>query len=152
MTTGSATVNEQTTARATGAPHEKPWRLSLTRDVVLLEIQPGTVVSLEMLLDINRALNSDPAKYRALNLVCDLRDIVPDPGIRFQHLMHLTTHFCDLREACWTQQKIALVVNSEAVFGLGRMYSTLLECNNNVEVRVFSNDFESAIDWAQTSA
>jgi hypothetical protein len=130
----------------------KPWHLSTIQGLTLVELHPGTVVSLDTIMNIFRDLNADQAKFRTTNLVCDLRLIIPDSEIGYKNLVQMVEHFRSLREEWWNHQRTALVVDSDIAFGLCRIYSSLMECNSDIEVRIFRNDFKAALDWAGQAA
>ncbi len=129
----------------------KPWRLSSRQGVVLVEFDPGAVVTNQMRKDIYCELNADPQKYRTTNIVYDMRNIELDQSVNYENLIEVVEYFQASRESWWTHNKTALVVSSKVAYGLSRMYATLAEESLDYEVRVFDNDLESAISWAQPS-
>jgi hypothetical protein len=48
-----------------------------------------------------------------------------------------------------TKNRIAIVADRPAAFGLARMYEVLADPNDNERVRVFKNE-SSAIEWLRT--
>jgi hypothetical protein len=128
-----------------------PWSISIDHGVVLIEFNPGTVITPDLLIDIYKALNADPEKYRSTNVVYDMRDIVPTEEASFEKMIGVVKTFQDQREGWWKHEKTALVVNSKIAYGLSRMYATLAEENLDYEVRVFDSDLTAAMAWAQAS-
>lgn len=131
---------------------DRPWQVLLYQGLALIEFARGTMVTPEMLMDINRFLNADPTKYRTTNLVCDLRNVMPSAKNGYKEMMHLAGRFRSLMESWWKHQKTALVVSSEVIYGLGRMYGALAEYNSGLQVEIFRNDLQAAIQWSQTDS
>jgi hypothetical protein len=127
----------------------KTWRISLKQGVVLIEFDDGTVLGPETLLDIYQTLSNEPEKYRTVNSVYDLRNIMPADEVGFKQMMELVKSFKRLRQSEWKHQRTALVVSSKIAYGLSRMYASLVEENLDYEVKIFNEDLEMAIKWAQ---
>lgn len=125
------------------------WRLSIHQGVVLIQFEPGTVVTPEMLKDIYHELNSDPEKYRTTNIVWDLRNIVPSQSLGFEEMLQIVRHIQASWDDQWKHEKSALLVNSKALFGLSRIYASLVEDKLGYEVNVFEDGLQAAIDWAK---
>jgi hypothetical protein len=127
----------------------KPWRLSQKQGLVLVEFEPGTEVSADVVLEVYYELDAEPISYHASNVVWDLRNIVPAPNSGYEKMLELVERFRELRRSWWRYNKTALVVASKVTFGLSRMYASITESIRDCEVQIFNTDLQAAIDWAR---
>jgi hypothetical protein len=125
------------------------WRISIHQGLVLIQFDPGTVVTADMLTAITDTLNSEPDKYRSTNVVWDLRNIEPEPNRGFDKLMHVAEHIQAGWQPGWKQRKTAVVADSRVIYGLSRIYAALADHQLDYEVQVFENDLQAALEWAQ---
>jgi hypothetical protein len=63
----------------------------------------------------------------------------------------MVAYFRARRESWWKHDKTALVVNSKVLFGMARMYATLMEGKLNHKVRIFENDLPAAMAWTRSA-
>jgi hypothetical protein len=61
----------------------------------------------------------------------------------------MVDYFKARREPWWKHDKTALVTNNAAVFGMARMYASLIEGKLNHQVAIFDNDLKAAIEWTR---
>ena len=115
----------------------------------MVKFDPGTLVTPEMLEQVTDELNSQPQKYRVTNLVLDLRNVKPDPIVGYEELSQIAVHIQAGWENGWTHEKTAVVVTDKVTFGMSRIYAALADVQLNYRVRIFDNDLEAAIQWAQ---
>lgn len=127
----------------------KAWRISLKQGVVLIEFDQDTVLTPQTLLDVYQKLSSEPEKYRAVNSVYDLRNIVPTGDAGFEQMTEMVKAFKRMRKSGWKHKRTALVVSSKITYGLSRMYASLVEEKMDYDVRIFDKDLEGAIQWAR---
>ena len=132
-----------------GTAELKKWSLTLHQGVALVSFAQGTLITPEMLIDTYDALNADPQKYRTTNAVYDLRNIVPDQTFGFERMLRVAGYVQANREPWWKHEKTALVVSTSVTYGLSRMYSALMDGKTGHQVKVFEEDLEAAIKWAQ---
>lgn len=130
---------------------KKAWRISLSQGVVLVQFSPGATVTSNVLVGLHDFLVADPEKYRSINAVLDLRNIVPGGDTGYEDMQRIVHRFQVMRQAWWKHEKTALVVASDLTFGLSRIYASLAENIENYEVKIFKDDLDSAIAWARQS-
>jgi hypothetical protein len=140
-----------TAALAIGEDSQKDWRISLSQGVVLVQFTPGATVTSEVIVALHDFLAADPDKYRNTNAVLDFRNIEPGGDTGYQEMQRIVHRFQVIRQAWWKHEKTALVVDSNLVFGLSRIYASLVEDIENYEVKIFKQDLPAAIAWAQAS-
>jgi hypothetical protein len=124
------------------------WQLSLTQGIVLVKFRPGALITSQLIMDVYDVLDSDPEKYRTTNLVFDARDVSVEKGLDFDKIGSLLDYVLARRQAWPAHNKTAMVVNSKAVYGLGRVYAALVDFKIGLEVKLFEDDLQAAIDWA----
>lgn len=127
----------------------KNWRISREPGVVLIQFEPGTLVDMRLLTKVYDDLSADPQIYSTNNFVWDLRDTEPTLNTGFAEMESMVDYFRARRESWWEHEKTALVVNSKVLFGMARMYASLMEGKLNHRVEIFQDDLTAALEWAR---
>jgi hypothetical protein len=130
----------------------KPWRLSIKQGLVLIEFADNTLITVDELKGVFAELNSEPDKYRFTNVVWDLRNITPDENLNFESFSKLVDYFKTQRQSHWKHDKTALVVSSQVAYGLSRIFGALAEDTLDYELKIFVNELQAALDWAQSKS
>ena len=138
-----------TTANGSGSATDNRWRISLRQGLVLVEFKPGTVLTSEMIKTITSALNAQPEKYRTTNAIWDMRHVAPGPETGFNEVFQVKEHIQTHWQSWWTQSKLALLTANKASYGMSRMFASLAESSLEYKVRIFKDDLQAAIEWAQ---
>jgi hypothetical protein len=66
----------------------------------------------------------------------------------FDPIFKLVDYFTENREGWWTHDRTAFVVDKKAVAGLIRIFDALKDQKLPYEVKVFWDDLEAAVAWA----
>jgi hypothetical protein len=124
------------------------WTLDIYKGVTLVTFKPGTPIKPDLLRAVYDSLNSDPTKYRTCNVVWDVRGVLLAEKLGFEPIFKLVDYFTENREDWWTHDRTAFVVDKKAVAGLIRIFDALKDQKLPYEVKVFWDDLEAAVAWA----
>ncbi len=124
--------------------HPKGFKISVEKDYILLRVEPGRTVTVELLLAmLGEAYSLQAYQSESRTGLWDFRRCNSDLHLEGMTKIrdYVTSHY----DPSWSVKFTALVGEGDLLYGLARMYEGLAE-RVPTALRVF-RDFDEAAEW-----